>query len=372
MPGLEAGGLGAGMYTAFYRLRARPFGLAPDLGAYLATESHRRAVACLSHALGRGEGVVVVTGEAGVGKTMLVRYLEARLGARRVLAPRLPAVAATAEALLRALAEALAPEPEPGAVEPTPRALEAALRARAPERGALLLVLDEAQRPEPRALDALRPLIALGGPAGPLLRLVLVGRPELRDRLAAPALAWLRERVAASHRLAPLEPEEVRRYIEHRLARAGWQDDPRLLPELFGAVRLATGGLPRRINQLMSRLLVLGALDQRHELGAAEVEEALGDLPPEPARVPATLGAALLAEPQPEPWRAEIAALRRRLDALYEELARERRRRDEAEALAARLRAELVRLGIAAPSGDALAGLEELASAETGDGDRRG
>lgn len=360
MTELEAGRFGVASYTAFYRLYRRPFALAPDLGGYLPTESHRRAIACLSHALERGEGVVLITGEAGIGKTMLVRYLEGRLGARRVLVPSLPAVATGGAAVLAALAAGLGLDPERAEPAGLPGAIEAELRARAPERGSLLIVLDEAQRPAPAALDALRPLVGLAGATGPLVRLVLVGRPELRERLASAPLAWLRERVAASHRLTPLEPEEVRPYIEHRLARAGWQEDPRLLAELFPAVRLATGGLPRRINQLMTRLLVLGALDQRHELGAAEVEEARVDLGDEPAAFFPMHAAATAPASGGESWRRELAALLRRLDALYEELARERRRRDDAEAEAARLRAELRRLGREAAAGDPFGGRSDV------------
>lgn len=349
---------GEATYRAFYRLRARPFPLAPDLTAYLPTESHRRAVACLSHALGREEGIVLVTGEPGIGKTLLVHYLEARLGKRRVLAPSLPAAAGRGESVLAALAAALGLEPSDGG-QGSWRTLEAALRERAPERGSLLIVLDEAQAPAPEALDALRPLAGLVGAAGPLVRLVLVGRPELRHRLAAPVLAWLRERVVASHRLTPLAPEEVQLYVEHRLVGAGWQEDPRLLPDLFPALRLATGGVPRRINQLMTRLLILAALDQRHELGAAEVEEALSE-PHETPATPATmLPVAAVPAAETETWRRELAALRRRLDALYDELARERRRRDDAEAEVARLRAALRRLGWEAPAVDPLAGGDE-------------
>lgn len=341
-------------YRAFYRLNRRPFPLAPDLDAYFATESQRRALACLSHALGRGEGIVVVTGQAGIGKTLFVRYLEARLGARRVLVPVLPAVVREGRVVLAALAAALGLEAGADGPAPSPRAVEAALRARAPERGSLLLLLDEAQVAAAEPLDALRPFVGLVGPAGPLLRLVLIGRPELRERLAAPVLAWLRERIVASHRLAPLEPEEIGPYIEHRLARAGWQDDPRLSAELFPAVRLATGGVPRRINQLMTRALVLAALDQRHELGAGEVEEALDALPEEPLPAPALPEPRAFAVVEPEPWRRELGALRRRLDALYAELARERRRRDDAEAEIARLRGELRRLGVEPPGLDPL------------------
>jgi len=250
-------------YRSFYGLRDRPFPLVPDLAAYFTTESHRRAVARLFHALARGEGVVAITGEAGVGKTMLVRYLEARLGPRRVVAPHLPAVTTKGEQLLESLASALGGTAEHDPVPASLPAIEAALRARAPERGSLLLVLDEAQRPTPEALEVLRPIVATTGASGPFVRLLLVGRPELRERLALPALAWLRERLVANHRLTPLEPEEVRPYLEHRLARVGWQDDPRLRPDLFAPVRLLTGGVPRRIHLLMTRVLVLAALDQR-------------------------------------------------------------------------------------------------------------
>jgi polysaccharide deacetylase family protein (PEP-CTERM system associated) len=201
-------------------------------------------------------------------------------------------------------------------------------------------MLDGARSPAAAAFDALRPLLLHGGPAGPLVRLVLVGRPELRERLACPTLAWLRARVVASHRLTPLEPEEIRPYLEHRLVRAGWQEDPRLLPELFPAVRLATGGVPRRIDQLMTRLLILGALDEWHELGAFEVEQALGDRSDEPIGAVASFGGSSVPGSEGEVVRREIVTLRRRLDSLYEELARDRRRRNDVQVGVARSHAE--------------------------------
>jgi type II secretory pathway predicted ATPase ExeA len=326
------------MYRAFYGLAGRPFGIAPDPAFHFPSAGHRAALGCLAHGLRRGEGPVLLTGEAGTGKTLLAALLAARLGTARVLVLSGRAARGGEAGVMAAVAAGLGLDPGAGAAAGLLRALRRGGRGRAAGGGRLLLVVDEAQALEEGALEGLGRLAAPSAAGYRPVRLLLLGRPELAARLARAGSARLAEPLAARHRLAPLAAEELRAYVEHRLARVGWRQDPRLGPDCLEVIHAATGGVPRRVNLLCARLLVVGALEQRHELGAAEaraVAAELGDAAEEPE------GAAAAG---PEPWARAFARLRRRLEGARVELARERRRRAAAETELERLREELRRL----------------------------
>ncbi|MCS6778200.1 MAG: tRNA (adenosine(37)-N6)-threonylcarbamoyltransferase complex ATPase subunit type 1 TsaE, partial [Geminicoccaceae bacterium] len=362
------------MYLDFYRLTGRPFQLTPDHAFYYGSRSHRRAVAYLSYGLQQGEGFIVVTGEVGAGKTTLVHWLAAQLGERRVLAPSLPGLRIGPEETLAAVGQSLGAEASAGGQVALLRAIEARLRELAANGRRVLLVVDEAQNLGVEALEALRSVSNLGDAGRAVVQILLVGQPQFRAMLARPELAQLRERIVASYHLGPLEADEVQAYIEHRLARVGWQGDPRITVEACRAIHAATGGLPRRINLLCARLLVLGALEERHELDRPQVEEVADEMrdelatapdrSPLAARRPTSGGELASDEPLPdsaipaalrartataeseEPvvWQREVGRLLRRLEAVLDDLARERHRREDAEAEVCRLRSELHRL----------------------------
>jgi hypothetical protein len=100
---------------------------------------------------------------------------------------------------------------------------------------------------------------------------ILLGQPEFRAKLAQPELEQFRQRVIASCHLSALNEEDVRKYIEYRLARVGWRDDPRITDDAFGEIHRRSGGIPRRINTLCSRLLLLGYLEERHDIDRSNV-----------------------------------------------------------------------------------------------------
>ena len=116
----------------------------------------------------------------------------------------------------------------------------------------------------------------LGGQS--LLQIFLLGQPEFRDLLKSPELEQLRQRVIATHHLEPMMRREVEPYIVHRLSLAGWQGDPQFTAEAFAAIYAATGGVPRRINVLVSRVLLLGALDQLSVIDAEVVYAVVNDM----------------------------------------------------------------------------------------------
>lgn len=117
----------------------------------------------------------------------------------------------------------------------------------------------------------------LGGQA--LLQIFLLGQPEFRDTLrSSPALEQLRQRVIATHHLDPMMENETEPYIVHRLSLVGWSGNPKFTPDAFQAIYKATDGVPRRINALASRVMLLGAIDKLGTIDAAVVEAVTADM----------------------------------------------------------------------------------------------
>lgn len=259
------------MYNEFLKLELPPFEMAPDARFFYAAVPHQRALAYLGFALCKRQGFAVLTGEIGAGKTLLLEHLlgGALAGRRKVArfgAPRLDA-----PGVLRMTAAAFGLDGRGDQVELHGR-IEQALRR--PDAIGALLIVDEAQNLTMEALEELRILTNLQAGPTPLLQCLLVGQPQLRTLLARPELEQLRQRIAAAHHLVPLDQEDTRRYIAHRLAVAGRPDGDALLDEqALPLIFAASGGVPRRINRLCDRLLLLATLEQRR-LTAEDVEQA--------------------------------------------------------------------------------------------------
>jgi putative secretion ATPase (PEP-CTERM system associated) len=271
------------MYESYYGLSAKPFQLNPDPTFYFGSRGHKRAFAYLEYGLYQNEGFIVITGEIGAGKTTVVRGLLEQLDAQKVVAVQLVSTQLDADDLLRAVSVAFGLP-----VRDTDKAmllasLEAFLCKLALEKKRALLVVDEAQNLSARAIEELRMLsnFQLGDQA--LLQSFLVGQPELRDMMQSPEMKQLRQRVIASYHLGPLDKDETRAYIEHRLHLVGWKDNPHFEANCFELIHTLTGGIPRRINTLCNRLLLAGFLAEQRSLGvqdvhaiAREIHEELG------------------------------------------------------------------------------------------------
>ena len=122
----------------------------------------------------------------------------------------------------------------------------------------------------------------------PLLQSFMLGQPEFRRILQSPHMEQLRQRVIASCHLGPMDGAETEAYITHRLQTVGWKGDPSFSEDAFDAIYQHTGGIPRRINLLCDRLLLMGFMDEKHALTGKEVGEVIGELnqefTPAPAR----------------------------------------------------------------------------------------
>jgi type II secretory pathway predicted ATPase ExeA len=134
-----------------------------------------------------------------------------------------------------------------------------------------LLIVDEAQNLPSMSVEELRMLSNFVQANRPLLQTFLLGQPEFRRTLQGPDMEQLRQRVIATYHLGPLDQGETEAYILHRLQVAGWQGDPSFSPDAFAVIYQYAGGIPRRINILCDRLMLMGCLDQKHALTGAEV-----------------------------------------------------------------------------------------------------
>jgi general secretion pathway protein A len=141
-----------------------------------------------------------------------------------------------------------------------------------------LLVVDEAQNLSPQAMEELRMLSNFQLETHGLLQSFLVGQPEFRRMLERPQMQQLRQRVVAACHISPMDAEETRAYIEHRLARVGWTGDPQFEPAAHEAIFQASEGVPRRINALCDRVMLAGYLTTKHVFTAADVEEAAQEI----------------------------------------------------------------------------------------------
>lgn len=266
------------MYESYFRLRGKPFQLNPDPAFFFGSRGHKRAMAYLEYGLHQSEGFIVITGEIGAGKTTIVRSLLEQLDPARVVAANLVSTQIDANDMLRMVAAAFGVPSRSLDKAGLLLALETFLVSVAADGRRALLVVDEAQNLTPAAVEELRMLSNFQLEDHALLQSFLVGQPEFRDIMQSGAMQQLRQRVIASYHLGPLDAQETRAYIEHRLVRVGWNRDPDFEPGAFTAIYGFTAGIPRRINTLCDRLLLGAYLAERHMIAEADVREVIDEL----------------------------------------------------------------------------------------------
>jgi putative secretion ATPase (PEP-CTERM system associated) len=267
------------MYTEFYRLNARPFQLTPDPRFYFDSATHRKAMAYLAYGLQQGEGFIIITGDIGAGKTTLVARLMEQIDKSRLVAAKIVTTQLDADNLLRMVASAFGIVAEGLDKAQLLGRIEQFLRAQHRDGRRVLLVIDEAQNLPIAALEELRMLSNFTEGSRALLQTFLLGQPEFRDHLAAsPDLEQLRQRVIATHHLEPMSRDELPGYIEHRLRVCGWNGDPSFDAKAYEAMYEYSGGVPRRLNTLASRVLLFGALEEKHAIDEGVLNEVIADL----------------------------------------------------------------------------------------------
>lgn len=260
------------MYTEYYGFTDHPFLMTPDARLFFPSTVHSRAHAHLVYGLAQREGFVIVTGEVGAGKTTLVERLCAELDPGTFAIARIMTTQVSGDDLLRLVASGFGVDAEGNKAAILSGIMET-LRAGEMTGRRYLLIVDEAQGLPPVALEELRMLSNITENGRALMQVILLGQPQLRRTIASPDLDQLRQRVLASYHLGGLSAEETAAYVQHRMRAVGWNgSNPTWTAAALDMVHRYSGGIPRRINRLCSRVLLGGALEQTNELSAAMVE----------------------------------------------------------------------------------------------------
>jgi general secretion pathway protein A len=259
------------MYESFYSFSGTPFQLTPDSRFYFGSQEHRKAMAFLQYGISQQEGFVVITGEIGAGKTTLIEQLLSTLDPERYVAARLVTTQLGGFDTLCMIGAAFGVHREGMDKATLITALRRFFDEMRDRQKQPLVIIDEAQSLTLEAIEELRMLSNLSQGARAPFQGIFLGQPEFRTSLSKPELQQLRQRVIASCHLAALGADDTRRYIEHRLAHVGWAGDPGISNGAFEEIFRRTGGIPRRINTLCARLLLMGFLDERHAIDASAV-----------------------------------------------------------------------------------------------------
>lgn len=263
------------MYKSFFQLTRNPFDLTPDPTFLVATRHHNEALSALYYGVRWHKGFIVVTGEVGTGKTLLVRCLlrllqdSADVAYAYVFNSRLSAL----EFLQYILADFGLPASGKNKGELL-LDLGHFLISRASQRQTTVLIIDEAHHLSEEVLEEVRLLSNLETTDDKLLQIVLAGQPELEAKLDSVGLRQLKQRIALRAQLRALHPEETRDYIEERLLLAG--GDPVARPifsaDAIAAVHRRSGGLPRLVNSICENALVAAYAIQSATVTAEIVE----------------------------------------------------------------------------------------------------
>ena len=270
------------MYETVYNFSGMPFQLPPDSRFFFGSKGHSKAIAHLNYGLAQGEGFIIITGEVGAGKTTLVEWLRSQMDPSAYTIARVSTTQVSENDLFRLAMAGFGLVDETLGKAALLHRFEEVLREHQAAGRRCLLIVDEAQNLSLPALEELRMLSNITVDGRTSLQTILLGQPQFRRMLASPNLDQLRQRVLTSYHLGPLSENETRAYIEHRLLAVGWSGDPHWEDGAFASVHHQTGGIPRRINRLCSRVLLYGVLEEAHvitgEVVDATAEELAQDL----------------------------------------------------------------------------------------------
>jgi len=265
------------MYLYHFGLTELPFTLTPNTAFYVGLEPHNEALAVLLTALKTGEGFIKVVGEVGTGKTLLCRKLLNEIPEHFVTA-YIPNPYLKPDELRRAVAVELGvKQAQRMSVQLLTQRIQQRLLELHNEGHSVVLILDEAQALPEESLEALRLFTNLETETRKLLQVVLFAQPELDERLATTKFRQLKQRITFSYRLRPMTTLEVQRYIQHRMQVAGYKGATLFSSALAKKVAKVSQGIPRLVNVLCHKMLMLSYGQGQYQLTNQHLSAAVKD-----------------------------------------------------------------------------------------------
>ena len=265
------------MIHQFFGLREQPFGVTPDPRYLYLGPGHREALASLFYGIETNRGFLALIARPGMGKTTLLFHLleKFRRSARTAF---LFQTQCSSRELLRFLLAELGIESQENDLVRMHEQFNRYLTRESLAGNRVIVVIDEAQNLEPSVLETVRLLSNFETPRGKLLQIILAGQPELATKLAGSSLSQLRQRIASFNGLDPLAPQEVARFIDHRLHVARYQGPPLFSDKAKAMIAGLSEGIPRNINSLCFGALSLACALGQKTIGTEIVQEVFSDL----------------------------------------------------------------------------------------------
>jgi putative secretion ATPase (PEP-CTERM system associated) len=266
------------MYQRYFGLKEKPFRITPDPRFLYLSEKHAEALDHLTYGITQGEGFMVVSGDVGTGKTTIIRSLLERLDDSKIKTAIILNPLLEIDDLLKSILEDFGLSPEKSSKKELIDQLNSFLLALNREGGKAVVIIDESQNLAPDLLEELRSLSNLETDQEKLLQIVLIGQLELWNKLNRPNLRQLKQRISVNYRLEPLSLKEMKDYISHRLSIAGFRGELAFSTRALRQVFKASGGIPRLINLLCDRILLVLYLEQKMRVTPAQVRKAIESL----------------------------------------------------------------------------------------------
>ena len=265
------------MYSSFYNLKERPFNVTSDPAFFYFSRKHKEALSHLFYGVSQRKGIIVLTGEIGTGKTTLCRFFLNQLGnnvkTAFILNPHF-----SETQLLEAIVKDFGIESGDNSRLNLIRNLNKFLLNESEAQNNVVLIIDEAQNLKTQMLEQVRLLSNLETDKEKLLQVVLVGQPELNRRLNVYDLRQLRQRIMVRYHITPLEKDEIKSYIYHRLNVAGSLEKIHFSDDAINMIWNFSMGTPRLINILCDRSLLAGFVAETYDIDINIIKRCVEEL----------------------------------------------------------------------------------------------